>query len=315
MGRFALGVDVGGTKALCVLCDVSGNVIARDRFSSHADDDDPLDTVINGTLRFLANSGVSPDGIVGTGIGLPGIIQPATNQLVNAPGFVSRHQDIQGYVSARLPAPIVLDNDVNMAVMGEWWMGGARDRENVVLISIGTGIGAGLLVNGQVYRGARGFAGEVGRLQLDPFVKRTSPASLDEFGPFESLASGHGIRNVAQQHYHEFPDTRLQQPNLSAEGVFEAAAMGDPLGSFVLDRVFDYIAFSIANVMVTLDPDIVLIGGGVSRQGADFVEEIRRRVAHLMPFPFVLELAVLGEDAGAYGAAASAFKSAGLIGS
>lgn len=314
MGRYALGVDVGGTKALCILCDVNGNVIARDKFSSHADDDDPLDTVITGTLRFLANSGVPKEEIVGTGMGLPGIIQPATNQLVNAPGFVSRHQDIQEYVSARLPAPIILDNDVNMAVLGEWWLGSARERENVVLISIGTGIGAGLLVNGQVYRGARGFAGEVGQLQVDPHTKRTTPASLDEFGPFESLASGHGIRNAAQQHYHEFPHTRLNQGDLSAEKVFEAAMTGDPLGTFVIDRVFDYIAFSIANIIATLDPDIVLIGGGVSRQGAGFVEEVKRRVAHLTPYPFALDLAVLGEDAGAYGAAASAFKSAGLIG-
>lgn len=313
MGVFSLGVDVGGTKTLCVLCDPNGNIVARERFASHSGERDPLDVVIEGIQRFIDKSGVPMSDIVGTGIGFPGIIDPTTSQLLNAPGFLSHHKDVQRWLQQYLPTTVSLDNDVNMAVMGEWWMGGAKGSENVALISIGTGIGAGLLVNGKVYRGARGFAGEIGRFQLDPLAVRQSPATLEEFGPFESLASGHGIRNLAQQHYHQFFGTLLREQDLSAEQVFKAAGSGDPLGKFVLSRVFDFIAFSLANLIALLDPDIVLIGGGVSRQGTGFVDEIRRRVAHLMPFPVSLDLALLGEDAGAYGAAVSALRAADVI--
>lgn len=303
--KYSLGVDIGATKTIAVVTDLRGNVVARTKFASHAEGVTPFEHIACEVREFLTQHDIDRAKIVGTGIGVPGITNYATGELIHAPGLHINEANARDFFSGRLPEPVFVDNDVNMGVVGERWKGNAIHYEDVVLITIGTGIGAGLILNGQVHRGANGFAGEIGYFQVDP-LENSPQATLSKFGPLESLASGQGIERQVLALLPQYTESVLKKETISTQAVFLAAASGDPLAKRVIDNAVRVLSFSIANLVMLIDPSLILIGGGVSQAGEQFLDDIRVRVARLTPMPFKIEGAGLGEDAGAYGGAATA---------
>lgn len=309
--RFALGIDIGGTKTIAVVTDLEGSVMARRKFLSQTESTPAMEHILSEITQFLAESGIARQSIVGTGIGFPGVTNPNSGRVIQAPGLQLENFHATEFFQA-LPGCVAIDNDVNMGVIGELWKGTARGHENVVLIALGTGIGAGLILNGKIYRGAGYYAGEIGHLHLDPFTK-SPKLTLGDWGPLEQRASGKGIEDTARERFPQFPDTVLQSGGFMLTEVVQAALEGDKLASQVVSEALTYINFSIANMVTLLNPDIVILGGGVSQLGKPLLDAVQSGVASLSPVPCKIDLAGLGEDAAAFGSAATAFLQAGEL--
>ncbi|UNO48696.1 ROK family transcriptional regulator [Alicyclobacillus acidoterrestris] len=301
--RYSFGMDIGGTKTMFMITDLSGAVIAQRKISSHGVGRDIVEHLRNEAQAFLEESGVSLDKIVGSGIGAPGLVNHAEGTVIAAPGLNWINVNLNEAFRSYLPEPIIVDNDVNMALLGEMWMGAGGEDEDVIFVGIGTGIGAALMIGGQIHRGVAGYAGEVGYVPVDPFTNLQSDVA--EFGALEKLASGTGIRIEAEAHLSEFPNSRLKRGEIQAESVFEAARLGDELGQFIVDRTVKYLAFALSHMVALVNPGKIILGGGVMQVGDTLLTEIDRRLKQIMPIRTNLALAQLGELAGAYGAAAS----------
>ncbi|WAH39969.1 ROK family transcriptional regulator [Alicyclobacillus fastidiosus] len=309
--KYALGIDIGGTKTIAMITDLDGNVVVRRKFQSHASGTNSMDHILREVHDVIQSSGISPTQIIGTGIGFPGVTSADDGVVVQAPGLHLDQFPATNFFQS-LPGDIWIDNDVNMGVIGERWKGAAQGQDNVVLIAVGTGIGAGLILGGKVYRGGRGYAGEIGHLHIDPFTTKPK-LSLGDYGPLEQTASGQGMEQLALAKLKEFPDTSLTPDDVSVPLLFEAAKRGDTLASDVLRQATTYLAFSIANIVTLLNPDVVIVGGGVSRVGRPLIDELARGVARLSPVPCKVVLAGLGEDAAAFGGAATVLLKAGEL--
>lgn len=308
--RFALGVDIGATKTIALLTDLAGNVIYREKFWSHESGVMPMAHIHARLERMLQNASIPRNNIIGTAIGFPGVTLANEGVVVEANPL-----EIKNFLARdfflNLPAPIWVDNDVNMAVIGERWKGAAVGRDNVVLIAVGTGIGAGFILDGRIYRGANSFAGEFGHLQIDPSCV-TERRSLGDYGPLERVASGKGMQDYALQQRPYYPHTILTD-TATADEIFAAEQAGDPLAREVVERATSHLVFSIANMVTLLNPDVVIIGGGVARAGEPLIQRIKSGVSRLSPMPCDIVLASLGEDAAAYGSAATVLLKAGEI--
>jgi len=307
--KYVFGVDIGASKTIAMVTDLDGNVVYREKFPSYPEGKPSPAHIRVKLAEALRKSGVVRDHILGTGIGFPGVTQDG--MVVDAPGL-RLHNFPAGEFFRDLPGPVSIDNDVNLAVIGERWKGAAIGRNNVVLVAVGTGIGAGFLFDGRIYRGAHGFAGEMGHLHLDP----ASPGpklNLSDYGPLEQVASGKGMEDTARRELPNYPDSRLHGRTIHSELIFEAAAAGDALVRSVVQRASTYLSFSIANLVSLLNPDVVIVGGGVSRAGAPFFEQIQAGVARLSPVTCEIVPAGLGEDAGVFGSVATVLLQAGEL--
>lgn len=309
--KYALGIDIGGTKTIVMITDLDGNVVLRHKFSSHGEGQAPMEHILQKVHALLATSEIDSACIIGTAIGFPGVTNPQRGIVVQAPGV--QLTDFQAASFFRsLPGPICVDNDVNMGVIGERWKGAAQGRDNVVLVAVGTGIGAGLILGGHLYRGKSGYAGEIGHLHVDPYT--TSPKlGLEDYGPLEQMASGKGMEDLARAKLVNYPHTALVEEEISTVRIFALASEGDPLAQRVLHDALSNLSYSISNMITLLNPDVVIIGGGVSRVGTPLLDRIRARVERLSPVPCELVLAGLGEDAAAFGGAATVLMQAGEL--
>ncbi|QQE80241.1 ROK family transcriptional regulator [Alicyclobacillus sp. SO9] len=303
--KYALGIDIGGSKTIAVVTNLRGECIARTKFASHpAGDGSALQHIRETVAKFLDESEISVDKIVATGVGIPTIANYETGDVKFAPGLSEGDVNIRNLFLTELPEPVYVDNDVNMAVIGERWIGNATGCKDVAFVAVGTGVGAGLIVNGKVLRGMSGMAGEIGYFHMDPFVDKPD-TQLATYGVLESTASGRAIEQQIQYYKPKFPDSKLEDGMGMAE-IFEQARDNDPLSLYLIDKMTKSIAFSISHLVLILNPERVLLGGGVAQVGESFVGPIRDRVQSLVPMKIAVERGQLGEDAAAYGAAAMA---------
>lgn len=309
--RFALGIDIGASKTIAMVTDLDGNVVHHDKFPSHVKGISPMVHVQAESERVLRESGVPLQAVIGTAIGFPGITAAEDGIVIDAPG-VQLHNFRAAEFFHKLPGPIWIDNDVNMGVIGERWKGAAVGHDNVILVAIGTGIGAGFILGGRIFRGAQGFAGEIGHLHIDP-THQGQKLSLSDYGPLEQVASGKGIEDLAQWSLADHPNSMLSGGELAADRIFAAAAAGDELAGNVIAQAVSFLSFSIANMVTMLNPDVVILGGGVSRVGAPLLERIRAGVSRLSPLTCEVIPAGLGEYAAAFGSAATVLLQAGEL--
>lgn len=307
---YVLGIDIGATKTLIVLSDLEGAIQQHYRFDSHAHDSDHLTHILHHVKRFMAQ--VEHFNIIGTGIGLPTAVDPHSGVITIPPGLPVNTNDLRVQLSKCLPAPMIIENDVNMAVLGEQWKGAARGLSNVVMVSIGTGIGAGILLNGQLYRGAKGFAGEIGYFQFDP-AHQSPVSSVTEYGALEQIASGNGIVSRATQLLPRFPASVLHQGSRTTQAVFDAAKAHDPLATQLIQEALIHLSLAVSQVISLLDLDMVILGGGVLKAGDFIVSEIVRQVQSATPLSCKVVKADLGDQAEAIGAVARVLLETELI--
>ena len=190
-------------------------------------------------------------------------------------------------LSQQYDYPIIVENDVNLATLGEYGFSTDTRTENMVLFSIGTGIGAGLIIDRRLYRGSQGIAGEVGYML--PSIQFLGN-QYDNLGALESIVSGSGIRDRAQK-------SQLLNPNISAEETFLAAQAGEKWAQQLVDETIDHLALCIANISVILDPDIIVFSGGVSNSTDTLIPSITERLTGAIPRIPTLRVSLLGTKA------------------
>ena len=234
-------------------------------------------------------------------MGSPGVFEPSRGQVAlahNLPGW--GRQGLVEAVRAELGTSVAFENDVNLAALGERWNGLGKDAENFVFLSVGTGVGMGLVLRGELYRGASGRAGEVGYLPIGT----TDPHGRAErrHGAFEAAAAAGGVVRTAR-------DLGMAPP-LTAKKVFAAARKGDAIAAEVVQLEARRLGLAIAAVVPVLDPELVILGGGIGQNGDLLIAPIERELDALSPFRPRLEVSVLGEEAVLHGAVATALADA-----
>ena len=247
---------------------------------------------------MLAFAGETKKSIKGIGIAVPGITHPEQGIVELAPALEWVNFPLKQRLVDRFKLPTIVENDVNLSALGELWFGKIRDIKNLVLITIGTGIGAGIVINGMIYPGAHHMAGEIGYFVPDSshFGKK-----YPGFGALEQYASGTGIANRARILLKDqWPAGKLD--NLTAEDVFSAAREHDSWAEEILSDTVDYLAQAIASVALCVDPEVILLSGGVSRSADLLIEPILGKLTGIMPFLPLLEVSNLGYRAAVMGA-------------
>jgi glucokinase len=298
-GRLILGVDMGGTKMYGALSDLGGNILDEVNFANHGTNGEDsftrLTTLIN---ALLASPRLADRHVHGIGVGAPGITLHKEGIVTWANTLHWKNFPLKRRLSELYPLPITVDNDVNLAAMGELWFGAGQKTQNMVMIAIGTGIGAGIIIDGALYRGSNEASGEIGNMLPGcEFLGK----NYEAFGALESVASGTGIaeraRNALKQKL-----SAEELDNLTAEDVFEAAKQHHEWAWKIIDETVDYLTIAIANLMAAFDPEVIILGGGVSRSAEMLIQPILRRMKGLIPTLPKLVVSSLGLRAGVMGA-------------
>jgi len=297
-GQLVLGVDLGGTKIYGAVANVGGEVLHEQSFVHRETQAESsvavLSNVVDQLLAFVRTTGLP---LTGMAIGVPGIVQPRTGVVDLAPAFGWTGFPLGERLRARYPYPLLIENDVNLAALGEAWFGHSAPEAGLALITIGTGIGAGIVIDGAVHHGAHNMAGEVGYFLPDrSYLGQAFPG----FGALEQLASGSGIARRARQVLEGIrPASELE--SLTAEAVFEATRQGEAWAKPVVADTVDYLAQLIAAITLIFDPEVVVLGGGVARSADLLVDPIRRRLEGTLPLVPSIRVTQLGSRASMLG--------------
>ncbi|ASR48072.1 transcriptional regulator [Paenibacillus kribbensis] len=323
---WAAGIDVGGTKTLICIGTAERQVVLRHKFPTvHTKDVHFFFERLFWELEnCLEQTGLSLEQLKGIGIGFPGMVDNDSGTITHAPAIQwssadSTHVNIRSIIAQRYSGCLVLDNDVNMAALGEQWLGAARGLRHVMMVTVGTGIGSGLILNGELYKGAAGGAGEMaywiaGEEQARQAAKQKG---TDEFGVFESLTSGTAItRSVKSALASGMPGAHMirlaegDRDKVGARHVLQAAAEGDIEAQTIVEPALAHMAMALTNVISLLNPEMIVIGGGVAEGNTYYLDEIRQRVALWTDIPCTIVPAELGNEAGAIGGLATILGSA-----
>jgi len=279
-----LGLDLGARFLRGAICDLSGTIRARqDVELEGADAERALDAVAELRDALVAATGLPEDLIDGVVVGVPGVTGAADGTLrlaANVPGLEGR--PFEAELEERLGLPITLQNDINLAALGERELGVARGVDDFVFLSVGTGMGAGVVLRGELHTGRHGFAGEID-FALDPLDEDVDPAAPQIMELAARMADGHEGTSLS--------------PPFDARSVFDAARQGDEAAQHVVAEVGRRIALHLAPVSAVLDVELVVLGGGIGSNGDLLLEPVRQLLAAWLPFPPQVEVSTVGEAA------------------
>ena len=303
--KYGFGIDIGGTTVKVAFFDENGEMKCKWEIPTRSEGggEQILPDIAATVEAFLQQNRLSKDSILGIGVGVPGPVsrEGVVNKCVNLGWGVF---NIEQELSQLTELPVKAGNDANVAALGEYWMGGGQGYESLVMATLGTGVGGGIILDGKILYGARGAAGEIGHMVLDR--NETESCGCGKLGCAEQYCSATGVVRMAKR-YMATDDrpSMLRGREITCKEIFDAAAAGDAVAAAALETVYARMAEFCANLANAFDPAVIVLGGGVSKAGEVLVEGIKRHfpkyVFHAMAdMPFVL--ATLGNDAGAYGA-------------
>jgi glucokinase len=313
--RFVLGIDIGGTNLVVGSVAEDGSVLhALGTEPTHAEagQSDVLDRLIALAKRTLEQTCREIRGaeIIGVGVGAPGPLDTQRGIVLLTPNLGWVNLPLRQIIHERLGLPAVLDNDANCAVLGEWWRGAARGSRNAIGITIGTGIGGGIIVDEKLYHGASDCAGEIGHTTIDTEGRR---CKCGNYGCLEAYASGPNIAMRAVEEITAGAVSRLANyvggdlRQITAQTVYQAAHDGDDLALEVVNDTAKFLGAGIANLLNVFNPEVVVVCGGVTLAGDHLFVPLRREVARRAFKPAVNVCRIIpGElagTAGVYGAA------------
>jgi glucokinase len=303
-----VGVDLGGTKCLGVLLDEQGTVLAEHRVPTPRGEDAVLDALGDVAERLVATSA---DLVTGVGLGVPGLVDARGVLRVapNLPGVVDA--DIRGVLGTRLGLHVQVENDASAAAWAEREVGAGRQRQHMILVTLGTGIGGGIVTDGRLYRGAHGFAGEIGHMIVNPAGPR---CPCGQKGCWERYGSGSGLGWLGREAALAGQGDRIvalaggDAEQVKGEHVTAAAADGDAEAIAIMREFAWWIGLGLANLANAFDPEAFVLGGGLVEAGDVLLVPVREAFADLVEGsdhrPRVdIVPAALGEHAGAIGAA------------
>ncbi len=299
-GGVVLGIDLGGTKMYGALANLGGAILDEVHVGRHGSSgEDSFSRLAKLIDTLLASPRLEGRTVHGIGVGAPGVTLHRDGVVQWAYTLHWKDFPLRARLAERYPRlPITVDNDVNLAALGELWFGAGQGVQNMVLVAVGTGIGAGIIINGALYRGAHEASGEIGHMIPGrEFLAR----DFRDFGALETQASGTGIAVRARRAL-KHRRTRGALAALSAEDVFDAARQGHKWACAIVDDTVEYLALAIANLSVAFDPEIIVLAGGVARSGDLLVGPILQRIDGAVPAPPRLVVSTLGSRAAVMGA-------------
>jgi glucokinase len=315
-GRHALGLDVGGTKLAAGVVDRDGTVRSSLVISSRVEDgpEAMIARLVELGRRAVAESGVPWSAIPAVGIACGGPLDPKAGIIQSPPGLPGWDGiPLVAMVTEALDRPAVVDNDATAGALAEWWYGAGRAGavRDLVYLTISTGIGGGLILDGRVHRGAAGNAGELGHLTVD---YRGRQCGCGRRGCLEAYASGTNIAARAREALAggDAPSSLRDLAVVTARDVAEAAAAGDLVARAIWDETTEILGSAVANILDAFNPELVVLGGGVTRAGRQLLDPVRELGLALAMPPARrsgdVVLAGLGDDLGVVSAAAVAFE-------
>ena len=307
MEQYIFGVDLGGTTIKHGLFTGEGRLIDKWEIPTRVENkgENLLPDIAASVKAALARHGVTPEQVKGIGLGVPGAVSKDryVAPCVNLNGWGG---DVAGNLSAMMGCPVKAVNDANSAALGEMWQGGAKGHENVVFVTLGTGVGGGVIVGGRLVSGVHGAGGEIGHIKVHD--RETAPCGCGKRGCLEQYASATGILREAKQRLAlgNSPTELRKFEALTVKDIFDCAKKGDEMALSIVDFFADNLGKALANISCVCDPEVFVIGGGVSAAGQillDKVEAVYRRHAFPASEETRFVLASLGNDAGICGCA------------
>ena len=305
------GIDLGGTGIKAALVDSQGRILRKKTVPTGASRPwQEIAADMNALVKDLAeDKGIGLKEIAGVGLGVPGAVDLERGELIYAPNLPTcRHTPFRRCVEEALGIPLYLDNDANVAALGEMWKGAGHGEKNMVMVTLGTGVGGGGIMGGRPLIGANGAGGEIGHICVNYFEEKC--CGCGKKGCLEQYASATGIARIAREHLAaDKKDSILRTYDLDkidAKIVFDALKEGDQLAVDVVEEFGEYLAKGLADVAVVVDPSLFVIGGGVSKAGEillTYIEKYYRKRAFFANKDTQFAIASLGNDAGICGAA------------
>lgn len=307
--QLIVGVDLGGTKISAILADASGNIVARDLRDTLAQQGP--EEVIRRIIESIKQVATVAD-IAGIGIGAAGTCEASTGIVASSPHLPGwRNVPLKDIIHQEFGLPTYLDNDANVAALGEYYFGAGVGIDNLIYVTVSTGIGGGVIIDGKIYRGVSGSAGEIGHMTIDVNGPRCACGNI---GCWETLASGTALAREAVRRIEAGAQTNILSfaqgdiKEVSAKTIFLAAQQGDRLANDLISRTGYYVGVGLVNLVNIFNPELILIGGGLSQMGQLLLDPALRVVeerAFELPARAVrIEIAGLGADAGVLGAVA-----------
>lgn len=304
----AIGIDIGGTKIAGALVDASGHIIKENRVPTPAEDPNALVDAVVSLIKELAEG----EEVLGAGVAAAGFIDAEQSNIIYAPNLSWRNEPFKAKLEAQLSIPVIIENDANAAGWAEYRYGAGRGYKHMVMLTIGTGVGGAVITDSKMLRGGFGIAGELGHLRVVP---DGLPCGCGQNGCLESYGSGTALLKAARELAasgeplgQRLRELEAQAGQLSGQEVYQAILESDQGALQVLRQLGDWLGQAVASLTAVLDPEIVVIGGGVSAAGDLLLDPIRSAYQRCLPArgfrpELVISAAEFVNDAGVVGAA------------
>ncbi|MBY5025150.1 ROK family glucokinase [Streptococcus suis] len=319
MSKKIIGIDLGGTSVKLAILTTEGEIQEKWSIKTNILDEGShiVPDIIDSIKHRFETHGLTKDDFLGVGMGSPGVVDSEVGTVIGAYNLNWKTlQLVKEQFESALGLPFFIDNDANVAALGEQWVGAGNNNPNVVFMTLGTGVGGGVIAAGNLIRGVKGAGGELGHITVDfdePFA-----CTCGKKGCLETVASATGIVNLSRRYADQYAgDAKLKQmiddgQDVTAKDVFDLAKEGDDLALIVYRHFSEYLGVACANIAAVLNPAYIVLGGGVSAAGEFLLDGVRKVFAE-NSFPQIKEstqivLATRGNDAGVLGAASLVLK-------
>ncbi|MGQ7344041.1 ROK family glucokinase [Streptococcus parasuis] len=319
MSKKIIGIDLGGTSVKLAILTTEGEIQEKWSIKTNILDEGShiVPDIIDSIKHRFETYGLTKEDFLGVGMGSPGVVDSEVGTVIGAYNLNWKTlQLVKDQFESALGLPFFIDNDANVAALGEQWVGAGNNNPNVVFMTLGTGVGGGVIAAGNLIRGVKGAGGELGHITVDfdaPFA-----CTCGKKGCLETVASATGIVNLTRRYAEEYAgDAKLKQliddgEEVTAKDVFDLAKEGDDLALIVYRHFSNYLGVACANIAAVLNPAYIVLGGGVSAAGEFLLDGVRNVFAD-NSFPQIKEstqivLATRGNDAGVIGAASLVLK-------
>ncbi len=307
MSKYAFGVDIGGTTVKMGLFDSFGCILDKWEIPTRKNNNGEavLPDVAESILSKMKEKNMKSNDIVGVGVGVPGAVDRDGVLVGGAVNIGWGVFSVSHTLSDYLNMPVKVANDANVAALGEMWQGGGKGYGNVVAVTLGTGVGGGIIVEGKILTGSTGAGGEIGHIHIED--NETEQCGCGNKGCLEQYASATGIVRLAKRRLAKDNAAGiLLNRNITAKAVFDAVKEGDSVALEIAEQFGDYLGKGLAAVAAVVNPEVFVIGGGVSKAGdvlIRYIEPAFQKYAFSPCKNAKFVLAALGNDAGIFGAA------------
>lgn len=304
--KYVFGADIGGTTVKMGLLDEEGNCL--EKWEIHTNRENHGESILSDVAKTIADKisekKIEKSDIIGVGVGVPGPVD-SKGIIHKAPNLGWGEFNVNEELSKLTGLKVVAGNDANVAALGEMWKGGGLGYSDIVMVTLGTGVGGGVVVDGKVINGSLGAGGEIGHIHVNDDEKK--PCGCGRFGCLEQYTSATGISRTATELFETYTkETVLTKDDLSAKAVFDGVKAGDELCIMVAEKFGEVLGKGLAAIAGVVNPEAFVIGGGVSKGGQvvlDYINPYFQKYVFGPCSNAKLVLATLGNDAGMYGAA------------